>query len=331
MKVALCFLISGDHILNKEQLWIDWINHNKDLFNIYFHYKDLTKITSPWIKKYAIPHIVETSYFHVTNAYITLLNHAQKHDEQNQWFIFLTESCIPIISPKKFLNLFLSSFDYSIFNWRKPWWNINYCKRANLNKLQPILQLGHDPYFILKREDAIALIKVILLNKEAHKLYNFVCQGGLANESVFAIMFQIMWRLNTACMMQYSTHLTDWTRMTSPTSPHVFTADSDIEVDSKFICEGLKTNKFAMFLRKVGPSFPDEVLNRIIYKPEGEKDGEKDGEGEGEGEEEEKEDKDANRLKINNKIIVVGLIGLFFGFIYFYSFSTNLKLYYYNN
>ena len=100
-----------------------------------------------------------------------------------------------------------------------------------------------------------------------------------------------------------------------------------------------------MFLRKVGPSFPDEVLNRIIYKQEEEKEkvkeGEKDGEGEKEregegerekdGEKEEKEDKDANRLKINNKIIVVGLIGLFFGFIYFYSFSTNLKLYYYNN
>ena len=39
MKVALCFIISYQHILNKEQLWIDWIKPNKDIINIYFHYK----------------------------------------------------------------------------------------------------------------------------------------------------------------------------------------------------------------------------------------------------------------------------------------------------
>ena len=315
MKVALCFLISGNHILNKEQLWIDWINHNKDIFNIYFHYKDLSKISSPWIKKYTIPHIVETSYFHVTNAYITLLNYAQKHDKQNQWFIFLTESCIPIISPKKFLKHFLSSYDYSILNWRKPWWNINYCKRANLNKLPHILQLGHDPYFILKREDVSALISVIQMNKEAQNIYNIVCQGGLANESVFAIMFQLMGRLNSAYMMQYTTHLTDWSRMTSPTSPHVFTSKSDVEVDSKFICEGLRTNKFAMFLRKVSADFPDDILNQIIYFKKDE--------------EKVVEEEEERKHKRNEQILLyvkAGVIGLFLGVICFTSFSTFFKL-----
>jgi hypothetical protein len=264
MKVALCFLISGDHILNKEHIWIDWINHNKHIFNIYFHYKDMSKINSSWIKEYTLPHIVETYYFHVTNAYFTLLNHALKHDKENQWFIFLTESCVPIISPQKFKSLFLSSFNYSILNWKKPWWNINYCKRANLYKLDPLLQLGHDPYFILKREDAEALIRGISLSSKIRNIYNLVCQGGLANESVFAILFQLMGKLNTAYMLKYSTHITDWTRMTSPTSPYMFT-DKCVELDNKFICDGLMANKYAMFLRKVAPSFPDEVLNQIMY------------------------------------------------------------------
>ena len=39
MKVALCFIISYEHILNKEQLWIDWIKPNQDIINVYFHYK----------------------------------------------------------------------------------------------------------------------------------------------------------------------------------------------------------------------------------------------------------------------------------------------------
>jgi protoheme ferro-lyase len=43
MKTALCFLISYEHILNKEQLWIDWIKPNQDIINVYFHYKDINQ------------------------------------------------------------------------------------------------------------------------------------------------------------------------------------------------------------------------------------------------------------------------------------------------
>ena len=34
MKVALLFIISYHHILNKEQLWIDWIKPNQDIINL---------------------------------------------------------------------------------------------------------------------------------------------------------------------------------------------------------------------------------------------------------------------------------------------------------
>ena len=44
MKVALCFIISYEHILQKEQLWIDWIKPNQDIINIYFHYKSISMI-----------------------------------------------------------------------------------------------------------------------------------------------------------------------------------------------------------------------------------------------------------------------------------------------
>ena len=44
MKVALCFLISGKHEINKESLWKDWIEENKDIINVYFHYTDYIRI-----------------------------------------------------------------------------------------------------------------------------------------------------------------------------------------------------------------------------------------------------------------------------------------------
>jgi hypothetical protein len=44
MKIALCFIISYDHILIKEDLWRKWIEYNKDIINVYFYYKDLKKL-----------------------------------------------------------------------------------------------------------------------------------------------------------------------------------------------------------------------------------------------------------------------------------------------
>ena len=54
MKIALCFIISYEHILNKEHIWREWIEPNKDIINVYFYYKDITKIKSNWILQYAI-------------------------------------------------------------------------------------------------------------------------------------------------------------------------------------------------------------------------------------------------------------------------------------
>ena len=104
MKVALCFIINYEHILNKENIWREWIEPNKDIINVYFYYKNLTKIKSEWILKHTIPPnlIHETSYYHVIPAYLSIMNFAYTQDKENQWFCMLTDSCCPIISPKKF-------------------------------------------------------------------------------------------------------------------------------------------------------------------------------------------------------------------------------------
>ena len=33
MKIALCFIINYEHILNKELIWREWIEPNKDIIN----------------------------------------------------------------------------------------------------------------------------------------------------------------------------------------------------------------------------------------------------------------------------------------------------------
>jgi len=266
MKIALCFIINYQHILNKEDVWKEWIEENKDIINVYFFYKDLRKIKSQWIKEHAIPpnYIFETSYYHVIPAYLSILNFAFKHDEQNKWFCMLTDSCCPIISSKRFRYLFYQYYNQSLFSWKKAWWNPGFHKRANLAKLPKELWLANDPWFVLTRENVKQVFHFVSTQKIITKT---ICDGGLANESLFTIIFNFYKELeetNKSHIICSISHLADWKRMSSATSPHLF-KNAD-EEDIKFIDTELERNFHAMFIRKVAPEFPDEILRQYIFK-----------------------------------------------------------------
>lgn len=263
MKIALCFIISYDHILNKEHIWRKWIDYNKDIINVYFYYKDITKIKSTWIQEKAIPQkkIINTSYYHVIPAYISILAHASHADPKNQWFCLLTDSCCPIISPRRFRKLFFDNYNKTIMSWKKAWWNIEFHKRANLALLPEDLRLANDPWFVLKREDVARIIQYFHVKGD---IATTICQGGLANESIFAIILEAYNELKN--VVSSVTHITDWSRMTSSTSPHVFKEGNDLDI--KFIENELKEKKYQMFIRKVAPEFPDKILESYIYDTE---------------------------------------------------------------
>jgi len=260
MKVALCFIISYKHVLHKEQLWRDWIEPNKDIINVYFHYKNIGLIKSHWIKHNCIPssYIAETSYYHVVPAYMSLLTYAFHHDTNNKWFCLLTDSCVPIISPEIFRRLFLSQFYTSIIGWRPSYWNIDIHSRANLKYLNSEYHLANDPWFTLSRDH---VHKCIIFMIKKNDIYKKVCKGGLANESIFAIILQTFHELNKYTTINQSSTISDWSRMSNATSPHLF-KEGTVE-DVRFITNMLQKNKYAIFLRKVDPSFPDQIITDI--------------------------------------------------------------------
>ena len=181
-----------------------------------------------------------------------------KKDPNNEWFCFLTDSCVPLISPLKFRELFFNNYNQSIINWKKAWWNINIHKRANLHLLKEDFRLANDPWFILKREDVKKCLYYSNINQQIFKI---ICKGGLANESIFAIILYTMKSL--ANVKREVTHCVDWNRMTSRTSPHIFKDFSKRDLD--YINDFLRENKYTMFLRKVDPTFPDDILLNYIY------------------------------------------------------------------
>jgi hypothetical protein len=262
MKIALCFIISYEHILNKEQFWIDWIKPNKDIINVYFHYKDINLIKSPWIKLYTIPpkYIQSTSYYNVVPAYMATLSYAYEHDKENLWFCLLTDSCIPIISPDNFRNLFFKHYQASIIKCKPAYWDIRIHRRANLRLLSKEFWLANDPWFTLSRDHVHKCILFLTLKTHIYKQINI---GGLANESIFAVILQTFGELtNSLKLINESSTLSDWTRMTSPTSPYFFKEAT--KENLYIITKQLKENKYAMFLRKVHRSFPDSAIKQIM-------------------------------------------------------------------
>ena len=266
MKIALCFIISYDHCLNKENIWKEWIEYNKDIINVYFHYKNYNSIKSRWIRDHCIPEnqIAKTSYYHVTSAYMSTLTYAFNHDLENKWFCLLTESCVPIISPKQFRTIFLNYYYASIFKWKPAYWNIDIHRRANLRLLNKKYHLSNDPWFTLSRDH---VHKSILFLLKKNDIYKKVCNGGLANESIFAIILQTFNELTKPykTINEVST-VADWNRMSNATSPHIFENAKDQSIDIQFISNELKTNKYALFLRKVSKTFPDNILLDFIYR-----------------------------------------------------------------
>ena len=263
MKVALCFIISYQHILNKEQLWINWIKENQDIINVYFHYKDINQIQSPWIKMYTIPpkYVHPTTYYNVVPAYMSLLSYAFHHDLKNKWFCMVTDSCVPIISPLKFRQLFFENYKASIFKWKPAYWNIDIHRRANLRLLQKEYHLANDPWFTMSRAH---VHKCIIFLAAKNNIYQLVNEGGLANESIFAIMLQTFGLLqNSSSLINAVSTVTDWSRMSSPTSPYLFKEASAENIN--IISNLLKENPSAMFLRKVDRAFPDQDILDLMY------------------------------------------------------------------
>jgi len=260
MKVALCFIISYEHVLQKEEYWIRWINSNKNLFNIYFHYKEKHKIKSKWILNYCIPekYIKQTSYYDVVPAYMSLLTYAYETDKNNQWFCMLTDTCVPIISPENFKKLFFNYYNKSIIQCKNSHWNIDLHRRANLRLLNKKYHLVNDPWFTLCRYH---IHLCILFMVGQNRIYQTINNGGLANESIFAIILQTFNELNKNKILNTSATICDWSRMANPTSPHLF--NECTEIDENIIVNLLKINPYALFLRKVNYKFPDEKLNYI--------------------------------------------------------------------
>lgn len=95
-KIAFLFLIYD--IINHEDLWKTFFDKaDKTQYNIYIHYKNNKSLK--YFENYKLVNCIQTEYadISIVKAQTILLEEALK-DENNQHFIFLSNSCIPLKS-----------------------------------------------------------------------------------------------------------------------------------------------------------------------------------------------------------------------------------------
>jgi hypothetical protein len=168
MKIAFLFLIVND--IYFPEIWDYYFKGNKDKVNILCHAKNPENIKTKWLKNNIIKNIVKTKWGHFTNAIVNLLKSALENKD-NQKFILISESCLPIKSFNNFYNMLLSDdINTSYIKVRKfDNYNIN---KSNIQKnfLKDINLIKHSGWFCLSRHH----VKKLLVNKNIYKFNNII-------------------------------------------------------------------------------------------------------------------------------------------------------------
>ena len=96
MKLAFLFLTGDDH--NQGQLWEAFFKGAQpEKYSIFCHPKFPDRITQPFLKNNIIPELIETEHAGISLVRATrLLLASALQDPQNDGFILLSESCIPL-------------------------------------------------------------------------------------------------------------------------------------------------------------------------------------------------------------------------------------------
>jgi Core-2/I-Branching enzyme len=94
-KVAFLFLTTGPHL--HDAVWEEYWRGQEDRVSIFAHTAEAASLHDGWLREAQIGEHVETAWADVSlvRAQMALLR-AALHDERNRFFVFASESCVPV-------------------------------------------------------------------------------------------------------------------------------------------------------------------------------------------------------------------------------------------
>lgn len=264
MDVTFCFLVTKD--LVKEQSWRKWFDRLRELnfkFKVISHVSPskMDNVQSTWLRNTILPadYLYETGWGWVMAAMLALYSYAAEHAPA-AWYTFHSESCVPMVTPEKFIEQFHALKTQTILSYCRAWWkpsNNRPNNRANLYLLPSEYHWAHPQWSILCHAD---LIQIIQLTQADPAFTKILLTGHAAEESFLAVF---LYKINNfQNVLNKATTLVDWKRTPNGNNPYTFMdwTDADQTAVAELSADTSKNAYF--FLRKVGSTFPDKVLNK---------------------------------------------------------------------
>ena len=257
--VTFCFLVTRD--LSKEHIWREWLEGlNRLQFKcaIVVHCSHKGSIQSEWLKQHLIPDECtrKTEWGWVLNAMMSLYAHAI-HAHPAAWYTLHSETCVPVVSPERFVEIFKRHKQHTFVSHCPAWWDPLKVHRANLHLLPPRLHLAHSQWCIFCHEDLHQMINLPKTDEHVNAVLQTVTQGHASEESYAAIMLLMINNLKN--VVNRPTTLVDWKRTPNGNNPHTFVEWTDADASIVRFIRHESPNEF-MFMRKIAPTFPDHVL-----------------------------------------------------------------------
>jgi len=175
MKIAFLFLTIDDVYFPK--IWEYYFKNNNDKISIYCHPKNPDNVKTPWLKKNIIKNLTKTQWGHFTNAIINLLK-AALINKDNQKFIIVSESCLPIKTFKTFYDMLKNDHINMSYIKLRPFENFNFEKYNIPNKNL----IKHSGWWCLSRHH----VKKLVYNKLVHNFQHIIA----GDEHILSLLHQ---------------------------------------------------------------------------------------------------------------------------------------------
>lgn len=197
MKIAFCFLTIDNTYY--PQIWLDYFKDNYDKLNIYSHPKYPEQVEDIFLKENIIKKLVPTKWGAFTNAYLNLYEEAYKNPD-NEFFIIVSESCLPVKSFNNFYNFLQKKYNKDnkvSFLYHRKYDDFN-IKKSKLSKkyLNNIKLIKHSGWFVLSRYH----IKKLLSHPDRYKFNNIIA----GDEHILSLIYD-------SHFINYQITYDDWT------------------------------------------------------------------------------------------------------------------------
>lgn len=245
-KIALLFLTRQD--LNHPKLWQELLEEATGKYTIYFHSKE--ELVEPFFKPFRIHKIVPTSWSIHVRAWQVLIQEALR-DTSNQWFAFLSESCIPLYSLNHIYKHIKKDGNSHVCH-AGPWWPQD--SPREIHELYPEYRLGNWEWIVLSRKHAEIVAK-------DRALIGIIAKHPNDQESYFGCLFAVYGCLHEICNHTYT--YANWRYSeNNGCHPHCFKEVN--ELNASLLEEAYADGH--LFARKFAKEYPQSELLHMIRK-----------------------------------------------------------------